>query len=234
MDMQNAFERERQLIGRDAVEQLKKSHVAVFGLGGVGSFCAEALARAAVGKLTLIDHDIIEKTNINRQLHATVNTIGQDKVQVMAQRINEINPDCEVIIKKVFFSAETADEIFNPQWNYIADAIDSVTSKLELAVQAQRLGIPLISCMGTGNKLCPEQFEIADLYQTSVCPLCKVMRKELRARGVDQLTVVYSKEPPRRHGGDDPRTPASISFTPPVAGFIMAGHIIKALIGNIN
>lgn len=249
--MLHQFSRTELLIGPEALEKLAKSKVAVFGIGGVGSFTVEALVRAGVGKLVLIDDDCICLTNINRQLHATRKTVGKPKVEVMRDRILEINPQAEVTIHQQFYAAATADNLLADDYDYIVDAIDTVSAKLDLAVRAKHRSIPIISCMGAGNKLDPTRFEVADIYKTSVCPLAKVMRKELRARGIPSLKVVYSKElplTPRETPNsscatgcicppDATRTctvrrqiPGSISFVPSVAGLIIAGEVIKDLI----
>ena len=225
------------LIGDAGVEKLHKSHVAVFGLGGVGSYTAEALARAGVGELTVVDSDTVSVTNINRQLYALNSTVGVKKTDVAAQRIKDINPDCIVHIIDGFYLPENAADFFVSHYDYIADAVDTVSAKLSLAAEAQRRGIPIVSCMGTGNKLDPTLFRVSDISQTSVCPLCRVMRRELKARGGKSLRVVWSPEPPLTPGecaeGSTRRAvPGSISFVPPVAGMIMAGEIVKNLIGE--
>ena len=192
--MNNQFSRTEMLLGSDTMQVLADSRVAVFGLGGVGSFAVEALARAGVGHLVLVDHDDICVTNINRQLHATHQTIGQAKVDVMLQRVMDINPTAEVKVYKSFYPGENPELMVRSDYHYIIDAIDTVTSKLELIEKARCLGVPIISCMGTGNKLDPSRLEIADIYSTSVCPLAKVMRRELRKREINALQVVYSRE----------------------------------------
>jgi len=224
------FSRTESLIGEKAMNKLRSSKVAVFGIGGVGSYVAESLARCGIGEITLIDKDDIDITNINRQIHATHNTIGLSKTDVMKERILSINPKCKVNSVKMFYLPENADSIKLESFDYIADAIDNVTSKLELITRAKALNIPIISSMGTGNKLSPEMFEIADIYSTSVCPLCRVMRHELKKRNISSLDVVYSKEIPVNVSS---RTPASISFTPPVAGFLISSFIIRKIIHNI-
>lgn len=244
--MTDQFARTEMLLGPAAMQVLADSRVAVFGLGGVGSFAVEALTRAGVGHLVLVDHDDICLTNINRQLHATHQTIGQAKVEVMRQRIMVINPAAAVESYQVFYPGENPETLVRPDYDYIIDAIDTVTSKLELIVHAQSLNVPIISCMGTGNKLDPARLEIADIYDTSVCPLAKVMRRELRKRGVDDLQVVYSREEPLipLTGSDNDcagnphpsvngrHIPGSISFVPPVAGLLMAGVVIRSLINR--
>lgn len=231
------------LIGSAAMEKLAASHVMVFGIGGVGSFTVEALARAGVGKLTLVDDDCICLTNINRQLHATTQTIGRSKVEVMKERVLDINPQARVTVIQKFYLPENAEEFFAMNCDYIVDAIDTVTAKIDLIVRAQSKGIPVISSMGAANKMDPTQFEVADIFKTTVCPLAKVMRYELRARGAKALKVVYSKEKPLtpqagecppepvRPGAARRQIPGSISFVPSVAGLILAGEVIKDLIG---
>jgi tRNA A37 threonylcarbamoyladenosine dehydratase len=246
------FSRTEMLIGPEAMAKLASCRIMVFGIGGVGSFAAEAFARAGVGSLILVDDDCICLTNINRQLHATTRTIGQAKVDAMRLRILEINPQAEVKTIQKFYLPENAEEFFDDRCDYIVDAIDTVTAKIDLVVRAQGKGIPVISCMGAGNKLDPTRFEVADIYKTSVCPLAKVMRQELRARGVRKLKVIYSKESPlvphddsasgcRAHcvcPAGSTRTctirkqiPGSISFVTSVAGLILAGEVIKDIIG---
>lgn len=225
------------LIGDAGVEKLHKSHVAVFGLGGVGSYTAEALARAGVGELTVVDSDTVSVTNINRQLYALNSTVGMKKTDVAAQRIKDINPDCIVHIIDGFYLPENAADFFVSHYDYIADAVDTVSAKLSLAAEAQNRDIPIVSCMGTGNKLDPTLFRVSDISQTSVCPLCRVMRRELKVRGVKSLRVVWSPEPPLPPGecaeeSTRRAVPGSISFVPPVAGMIMAGEIVKNLIGE--
>ncbi len=216
--------RTEMLIGKDGVDVLKASHVAVFGIGGVGGFTAEALARAGVGRLTLIDSDTVCHSNLNRQIIAVKDTVGRFKTDVMKERILSINPDASVEEKRLFFGNETESAFNWSEIDYIADAIDCVTSKILLAELAEKHGIPIISCMGTGNKLDPTLFRVTDISKTSVCPLARVMRTELRKRGIKKLKAVWSPEEPVIKGG---RTPGSISFVPSVAGLIMAGEIIK-------
>lgn len=249
--MQHIFSRTELLLGRDGLEKLKKSKVAVFGIGGVGSFAVEALARSGVGSLVLIDDDCICLTNLNRQIHATLKTVGRPKVEVMKERILEISPEIQVTTVQKFYLPETAEEILSETYDYIIDAIDTVTGKIDLAVRAKARCIPIISSMGAGNKLDPTKFEVADLYETSVCPLAKVMRRELRRRGVDSLKVVYSKEKPRllrtksacsdacicppgspRDCSVRRQIPGSVSFVPSVVGLIAAGEVIRDLIGE--
>lgn len=227
--MENQFSRTETLIGTEALKKLANSRVAVFGIGGVGGYVVEALARAGVGALDLIDNDEVNITNINRQIIALHSTIGKSKVEVAKERVLDINPGVNVRTYKTFFTPETSAEFDFSQYDYVVDAIDSVTGKIELVLKAQMVNTPIISCLGTGNKLHPEMFEIADIYKTSVCPLAKVMRTELKKRGVKKLKVLYSKETPIKQEGQ--RIPASISFTPPVAGLIIAGEVIRDLMG---
>lgn len=249
--MLHQFSRTELLIGPEALEKLKSSKVAVFGIGGVGSFTVEGLVRAGVGKLVLIDDDCICLTNINRQIHATRKTVGKPKVEVMKERILAINPQAEVTTLQQFYMPDTADSLLADDYDYIVDAIDTVTAKLDLVVRAKQRNIPIISCMGAGNKLDPTRFEVTDIYKTSVCPLARVMRKELRARSIDSLKVVYSREAPitpretpnsscaagcicppnaARTCTIRNQIPGSISFVPSVAGLIIAGEVIKDLI----
>lgn len=212
------------LFGEEALEKLSKSHVAVFGIGGVGGSCAEALARGGIGKLTLFDSDTVEVTNINRQAVALHSTIGKMKTDVMCGRIKDINPDADVIAHNVFYLPENADEYNLNDYDYIVDAIDTVSAKIALIERAAIAEVPIISAMGAGNKIEPSMFEVDDIYNTSVCPLARIMRRELKSRGIKKLKVVYSKEVPREGMG---RTPSSCSFVPPVAGLILAGEVIK-------
>lgn len=225
------FERTALMLGNDGLERIFASRVAVFGIGGVGGHAAEALARAGVGEIHLIDADTVSTTNINRQVVALSSTVGRDKVEVMMQRIVDINPQAKVVCHKMFYSSETADSIDLSSYDYVIDAIDTVSAKLELICRAVNAGTPIISSMGTGNKLDPTRFEVADIYKTSVCPLARVMRTELRKRGVTALKVVYSKEEPIHAviNADGRHAPGSISFVPSVAGLILAGEVIRAL-----
>ncbi|MDE6783934.1 MAG: tRNA threonylcarbamoyladenosine dehydratase [Ruminococcus sp.] len=229
------FSRTELLFGKNALEQLKNSRVAVFGVGGVGGFTAEALARSGIGAIDLIDNDTVAESNINRQIIALRSTVGRFKADVMKERIADINPECSVTVHKLFFMPETADLIDFSLYDYVADAIDTITGKIEIIMQANKAGIPVISSMGAGNKLDPTAFEIADIYSTSVCPLARVMRRELKKRGIKSLKTVYSKEPPAVISDsiiqDNGKiAPASCAFVPSVAGLIMAGEIIKQLI----
>ena len=223
--MENQFSRTELVIGKEKVDILKKSKVAIFGIGGVGSYVVEGLARSGIGNFILVDKDEVSISNINRQIIATHNTVGNPKVEVAKKRILEINPNANVEIYQEFFMPDT-EGIIDDSIDYIVDAVDTVTAKLELIVRANKLNIPIISCMGTGNKLDPTKFEIADIYKTSVCPLAKVMRKELKARGIKKLKVLYSKEEAIKTEG----VIGSISFVPSVAGLIIAGEVVKDII----
>ena len=230
--MLNQFSRTELVVGKDGVEKLNNTKIAIFGLGGVGSFALEGLVRAGIGNLVLIDNDCVELTNLNRQILATHKTIGKPKVEIAKQRILDINPNANVEIHQEFFMPET-EGILDDSIDYIVDCIDTVTAKIELVVRAERLNIPIISCMGTGNKLEPTRFEVADIYKTSICPLAKVLRKELRNRGVKKLKVVYSKEEPiKSNKKDRNQVPGSISFVPSVAGLIIAGEVVKTILNN--
>nr|WP_092073397.1 tRNA threonylcarbamoyladenosine dehydratase [Dendrosporobacter quercicolus]NSL48073.1 tRNA threonylcarbamoyladenosine dehydratase [Dendrosporobacter quercicolus DSM 1736]SDM61627.1 tRNA A37 threonylcarbamoyladenosine dehydratase [Dendrosporobacter quercicolus] len=251
--MLHRFSRTELLIGPQSLAMLTQSKVAVFGIGGVGTYVVEGLARSGVGKFVLVDDDCICLTNINRQLHATSKTVGRPKVEVMRERIYDINPQAEVTVLQQFYMPDTADELLADDYDYIVDAIDTVTGKLDLVVKAKARHIPVISSMGAGNKLDPTRFEVTDIYQTSVCPLAKVMRKELRKRGVESLKVVYSREEPLKPvetAGSSCATgcicpsgttrkctvrnqiPGSIAFVPAVAGLIIAGEVVKDLIAG--
>ncbi len=224
--MDDIFQRTQMLLGEDGMALLRAARVAVFGLGGVGSYVAEALARSGVGALTLVDRDTVDKTNINRQLIAVRSTVGKAKAAVAAARVADINPDCQIDARQIFFLPETAAEFDFSSYDYIADAVDNVTAKLELAECAQKAGVPIISAMGAGNKLHPEMLEVADIFSTSVCPLARVMRRELKKRGIEALKVVYSREEPLVPPGGG-RTPGSVAFVPSVAGLLMAAEIIR-------
>lgn len=227
------FSRTELVLGRDGVERLKNATVAVFGIGGVGGHAVEAMARAGIGKFRLFDNDTVSITNINRQIAALNSTIGRMKTEVMRERILDINPNAAVECNNVFYLPENAEEINLSDCDYIIDAIDTVSAKLELVVRAERSGIPIISSMGTGNKLDPTRLEVADIYDTSVCPLARVMRKELKARGIKKLKVVYSKEEPVKPLEKSEEitskraVPGSVSFVPSCAGLIIAGEVIK-------
>ena len=229
------FERAELLLGTDSLEKLQRAKVIVFGVGGVGSYVCEALARSGVGTICLVDNDIVSESNINRQLIALTSTIGLNKTDVMKERILDINPDCNVTSIPCFYTKDKEVEIDG--FDYIVDAIDTVTSKLTLIEEANRLSIPIISSMGTGNKLDPTRFEIADISKTSVCPLARVMRRELKARGINHLKVLYSKEEPISLGNQVSENgrrsiPGSVSFVPSVAGLIIAGEVIKDIISK--
>ena len=236
-----AFSRTEMLFGKEGCERLKAARVAVFGLGGVGSFAAEALLRAGVGHFLIVDHDTVSISNINRQLHATMKTLGRKKAEVMRERMLSINPEAEILAKDAFYSRDNADEFFELPLDYIVDAVDTVTAKISLAEKAHEKKIPIISSMGAGNKLDPTRFETADIYETSVCPMARVMRKELRKRGIPGLKVVYSKEPPispeasfnGAAGSGRKKTPGSVSFVPSVAGLIIAGEVARD-IGRVS
>lgn len=223
--MEDRFTRTRMLLGDESLEILQKSKIAVFGLGGVGGYAAEALARAGVGSLDLIDKDQVDITNLNRQIIALRSTIGRDKTEVMKERIADIDPEICVTAHHCFFLPETEFDFSG--FDYVVDAIDTVTAKIHLIVRARQAGVPVISSMGTGNKLDPSRFEVARIDKTSVCPLAKVMRRELKKRGITDLKVVYSKEEPIRQGN---RAPASISFVPPAAGLLLAGEVVRDLL----
>ena len=226
--MSDQFSRTRLLLGNQAMQKLSGSRVAVFGVGGVGGYVAEALARSGVGALDLIDHDQVSLSNINRQIIALHSTIGECKVDVMKSRIADINPACQVLAHRCFFLPETKDEFDFSDYDYVVDAVDTVTAKIQLILQAQKAEIPVISSRGAGNKLNPAEFEVADIYHTSVCPLARVMRRELKKRGVEKLKVVYSKEEPKDCGGQ--RVPGSTAFVPSVAGLIIASEVVKDLV----
>ena len=247
---QHSLSRTELLIGEEALNKLKKSKVMIFGIGGVGSFTVEALVRSGVSNLILVDDDTVCLTNLNRQIHATYETISKNKVDVMKQRILSINKNCQVETKQIFVKPEDLEKIIPNDVDYVVDAIDTVSSKIALAVYCEKKGINLISSMGTGNKLNPSEFKVSDIYKTKVCPLAKVMRYELKKRGVKKLKVVYSEENPRKPKEDDVVTcktgcvctggtkkctakrqiPGSISFVPPVAGMIIASEVVKDLI----
>lgn len=248
--MLNQFSRTQLLLGQEGMEKLYRARVAVFGIGGVGGYTVEALARSGVGTLDLIDDDKVCLTNLNRQIFATRKTVGQYKVDVAQQRILEINPKAVVHTYKTFYSPQTAEQFDFSQYDYVVDAIDTVTGKLELVEQAEKAGVPIISSMGAGNKMDPTAFEVADIYETSVCPLARVMRKELKKRGIKKLKVVYSKEPPmtpiddmsiscrtncicppgtERKCTQRRQVPGSNAFVPSVVGLIIAGEVVKDL-----
>ena len=231
--MPEQFSRTELLLGHEAMEKLAGSRVAVFGIGGVGGYVVEALARSGVGALDLVDNDKVALSNINRQIIATMKTVGMDKVYAAKERILDINPDCKVSTYKTFYMPDTADQFDFTKYDYVVDAIDTVTGKLTIIENAKKAGVPVISSMGAGNKLDASAFEVADLYKTSVCPLAKVMRRECKKRGIRSLKVVYSKEEPVKssavlsEGGRN--IPGSIAFAPSSAGLVIAGEVIKDL-----
>ncbi|RKD34641.1 tRNA threonylcarbamoyladenosine dehydratase [Thermohalobacter berrensis] len=248
--MLHEFSRTEMLIGTEGLNKLKESTVAVFGIGGVGSFVVEGLVRSGIGNLVLVDDDDVCLTNLNRQIHATRKTVGKPKVEVMKKRVLEINPKVKVKTYKELYNSETADRLLSNDYDYVVDAIDMVSSKIDLIVRCNKRGLPIISCMGAGNKLNPTMLEVADLYDTSICPLARVMRRELKKQGIKKLKVVYSKEKPitpRQTEGNcktdcicpnKERTcvvrrqiPGSVSFVPSVAGLIIASEVVKDLIG---
>ncbi len=225
--------RTRALLGDDGVNRLKDSHVAVFGLGGVGGHLCEALARAGVGELTVIDGDTVSASNVNRQIIATQETVGRPKAEVMAERILSINPECKVHAVNLFYLPENADQIDFSQFDFIADAVDTVAAKVELICRADAAGVPVIASMGAGNKLYPERFRISDISKTSVCPLAKIMRRKMKEKGIKKLDVVWSDEEPMKAVGleseNGRNTPGSLSFVPGAVGLIMAGYIIRKI-----
>ena len=234
----NRLSRSMLLLGEEAIQRLQNARVAVFGLGGVGSYTVEALARGGIGHLTLIDGDTVSLTNINRQLIALHSTIGEPKTAVMEKRIKDIAQNLDVVCHTVVYGAENRNLLDFASYDYIVDAIDTVTSKIILIEEAKKAGTKIISCMGTGNKFYPERFEIVDIAKTSVCPLAKVMRKELKQRGITGVKVLYSKEEAKKPA-DSPETgkrqiPGSLSFVPPVAGLLLAGEVIRELAGVVE
>lgn len=236
--MQEQFTRTALLLGEEGIDKLSRSRVAIFGIGGVGGYTTEALARSGAGNFLLVDNDLVALSNLNRQIIATLDTVGRYKTQVMKERILSINPEAGVETRECFFLPENAGEFDFSSFDYVVDAVDTVAAKLEIVVRAKAAGVPVISCMGAGNKLDPTRFEVADIYQTSVCPLARVMRRELKARGVKDLKVVYSREEPcipAKSPLEEDRTcvrrsiPGSTAFVPSVAGLIAAGEVIKDL-----
>ncbi len=223
------FSRTRWLIGDDGLDRLKNSRVAVFGLGGVGGYVVEALARAGIGTLDLIDRDVVSESNLNRQILATRRTVGMPKTEAAEARVREINPDIRVNLYHAFFLPENASDFPFSEWDYVVDAIDTVSGKIALIESAKAAGVPIVCAMGAGNKLDAAGFEVADIAKTSVCPLAKVMRKELKERGIKNVKVVYSKETPLNVSG---RTPGSISYVPPVVGLLLAEEVILDLTGR--
>lgn len=234
--MIDRFSRTRLLLGDDGVEKLKNSAVAVFGVGGVGGFAAEALARTGVGTLMIVDSDTVSLTNINRQLIALDSTIGQKKVEVLKRRLLDINPNITIDVRDEFFLPENSDTFDFSQFDYVIDAIDTVSGKIELVMKAEREKTPIICSMGAGNRLDPTRFEVSDIFKTSVCPLARVMRTELRKRGISKLKVVYSKEQAQKPRESEEKsgkrqTPGSLAFVPSVAGLIIASEVVKDIIG---
>ena len=225
--MESQFSRTELLLGTDAIDKIKKSHIAIFGIGGVGGYAAEALARSGIGEFDLIDSDTVALSNLNRQIIALHSTINRPKVDVMKERILDINPSAKVNAIKCFYLPENKDDFDFSKYDYVVDAVDTVTAKLLIITQAKSAGVPVISCMGAGNKLNPAAFEVADIYKTSVCPLARVMRQECKKRSIKDLKVVYSKEKPVIKTDS---APGSCSFVPSVAGLIIAGELIKDLL----
>ena len=235
--MREEFCRSEMLLGPDGMERLAASHVLLFGVGGVGGHVAEALARSGVGHLTLVDRDTVSLSNLNRQIIALHSTVGRPKVQVMKERIADISPDCRVDARELFYLPETAGEIAFDGVDYVVDAVDNVTAKLDIITRAVTAGIPVISCMGTGNKLHPELLQVTDLAKTSVCPLARVMRRELRKRGIEHVKVLYSAEEPLRPADGEQNAaghtpPGSVSFVPSVAGLMIAAEAVRQLTGK--
>ena len=238
--MLGPFSRTGLLLGEQALDVLARAHVAVFGIGGVGGMAAEALARSGIGAIDLVDSDTVDTTNLNRQIVATVDVIGQPKVHVMAERIARINPQCTVTPRVCFYLPETADQFDFAAFDYVVDAVDTMTAKLQLVEAARTAGTPIVSSMGTGNKLDPTAFRVSDIYDTRVCPLAKIMRKECRKRGIDHLKVVYSEEEPLKPtaaagdgqpaSGSRRSTPGSVAFVPPAAGLALASVVVRDLI----
>lgn len=234
--MIDRFSRTRLLLGDEGVEKLQSSAVAIFGVGGVGGYVAEALARTGIGTMMIVDNDTVSLTNINRQLIALESTVGRKKVDVLRERLLDINPEINIVARDEFFLPENSDTFDFSKFDYIVDAIDTVSGKIELVVKAERECTPIISSMGAGNKLDPTRFEVSDIYKTSVCPLARVMRTELRKRGVRKLKVVYSKEKAQKPLESEEkcskrRTPGSLAFVPSVAGLIIAGEVVKDIVG---
>ena len=237
--MDEKFSRTEMLIGNDGMEKLKDAKVAVFGLGGVGSFVCEGLARSGIGNFTLVDFDRVDESNINRQLIATANTIGRYKVDLMRERILEINPDASVEVHKEFYMADSETDIITKDLSYVVDCVDTIMAKIAIICNCDAIDVPVISSMGTGNKLDPTMFEVADIYETSICPLARIMKKDLKKRNVEKLKVVYSKENPINTNdcavnqqNTKFKVKGSVSFVPSVAGLIIAGEVIKDIAGN--
>lgn len=238
--MEDIFARTRLLLGDAGLDRLSAARVAVFGVGGVGGYCVEALARSGVGSLDLIDSDVVDSTNLNRQIIATECTVGRPKVEVAAERVDAINPACAVHAHRCFFLPETAGQFDFTAYDYVVDAVDTVSAKIALVEASRAVGTPIVSSMGAGNKLDPTAFRVADIYETSVDPLARVMRRELRRRGIPSLTVVYSTEPPREPIADDLTVkegsrpvPGSVAFVPAVAGLVLGGEVVRNLAGVV-
>ncbi len=233
--MKEAFSRTENLIGAEAVDKLVNSCVAIFGIGGVGGYVAEALARSGVGKLVLVDRDVVSPSNLNRQIIATLSNMGRPKTELMKERIENINPGCTVETHQCFYLPENSGEFDFTGYDYVVDAVDTVTAKIQLIMQAEEAGVPVISCMGTGNKMNPALLRVEDIYRTSVCPLAKVMRRELKKRGIAACKVVYSEELPHKSGLIDEETgkavPGSMVFVPGAAGLLIASEVVKDLTG---
>ena len=236
VDLREVFSRTEMLLGSEAMDRLSRARVAIFGVGGVGGYVAEALARSGVGSLELIDSDKVSQSNINRQIIATLDTVGRYKTEVMKERIMSINPTADVRLRNCFFLPENSEEFNFAEYDYVVDAVDTVTAKIALVMKANEAGVPIMSSMGAGNKLNPAMFEVADIYKTSVCPLAKVMRYELKKRGIKKLKVVYSKEMPIKQEPSQENgrkiAPASIAFVPSVAGLIIASEVVKDIANN--
>ena len=229
--MEGQFVRTELLYGKEAIEKLHRAHVCVFGVGGVGGYVVEALARSGVGTISVVDKDDVDLSNLNRQIIATKSTIGMEKVDAVEERIHDIFPECKVIKHKSFYLPETRGEFDFSNYDYVVDAVDTVTAKIDLIMQCDEAHVPIISAMGAGNKIHPAMMEVADIYETSVCPLAKVMRRELKKRGIKKLKVVYSKEEALKPKSEDGRTPGSTAFVPSVSGLIIASEVINDLLG---
>jgi len=234
----NQFSRSELLLGSEVMTNLNKMKILIFGIGGVGSYVCEALVRSGVGHFVLVDSDKISLSNINRQIHATLKTVGKSKVEVMKQRMLEINPECDIKVFEEFYLPDNHSDIITEDISYIVDAIDTISAKIDIIVEAKKRNIPIISAMGAGNKLDPTRFEVTDIYKTSVCPLAKVMRRELKNRGINSLKVVYSKEEPIKNfkitifeeENSKKRIPGSLAFVPSVMGLIIAGEVVRDVI----
>lgn len=224
------FSRLERLIGNESVAKLHQKHVIVFGVGGVGGYVVEALVRSGIENITVVDNDVVSLSNLNRQIIATQDTIGRKKVDIIKERILSINPNCHVYTKEMLYLPKNADEIILQDYDYVVDAIDTITSKIELALRCQQKDVPIISSMGTGNKMNPAMLEVSDIYKTSVCPLAKVMRRELKKRNIKKLKVIYSKEEPIKPKDSSQRIPGSTAFVPASAGLLIASEVIKDLV----